>query len=332
MNINNTSLEQKVEALCEEVSEIKEQLKTFLSLSNISIEDALLNARRITEYVVNDVIQREGYEVQRDLMDNLETLGSRDDKSRKRRNGKEPILPYTIYSGLHNLRIYGNSIAHPFEPGTTKLKNIAVNTTDIQIVLGHLLRTVEWFFQEYEKGPLLKSLFDIANINTSSSTKRKKRIEESNILLPDNIKLAINSWLKRTERIKPYFDDPKILSIADKDDLVKNILLYIESQRIKVYKTNTYALIKLKRYLWHDKSILDYNFIRGVIFIEKINLVPIEDQQAIYASWFNFLSPNFKQRLAISVVQFNNENKQIEKYDLWNRFQDLSTGHTIGYF
>ncbi len=159
MSINNIGLEQKVDALREEVGEIKERLKTFLTVSNISIEDALLNARRITEYVVNDVIEKENFEARRDLMDNLETLGSRDEKSKKRRNGKEPILPNTIYSSLHNLRIYGNSIAHPFEPGTTKLKNIVVSSTDIQIALGHLLRIVEWFFSEYEKGPSLCPLF-----------------------------------------------------------------------------------------------------------------------------------------------------------------------------
>lgn len=159
MSINNISLEQKVDALREEVGEIKKRLKNFLTVSNISTEDALLNARRISEYIVNNVIEKENFESRRDLMDNLETLGSRDEKSKKRRNGKEPILPNTIYSSLHNLRIYGNSIAHPFESGTTKLKNIIVSSTEIQIALGHLIRIVEWFFSEYEKGPSLCPLF-----------------------------------------------------------------------------------------------------------------------------------------------------------------------------
>jgi hypothetical protein len=130
-----------------------------LDIAGISLEDAIMNARKILEHVVNAVIEREGFEVRRDLLDNIETLGSRDEKPTKRRGNRPPLLSAPIYNALHNLRIYGNEVVHPYEPGTTIRKTVSIRSTDIQIVIAQLLRVVEWFCQEYEKGPQLESLY-----------------------------------------------------------------------------------------------------------------------------------------------------------------------------
>jgi tetratricopeptide (TPR) repeat protein len=148
------TLEQKVECLREEVGELRDHFRTFIGITKIKLSQALVQARQIAEYVVNSVIEREGFEKKGILLQDIDTLGgtSGNDKEQKkleqRRNGQPPVLPKQIYSALHCLRIYGNSIVHP-----DKAENVEVTSTDIQAALAQLLRLVEWYFEEYAKGP-----------------------------------------------------------------------------------------------------------------------------------------------------------------------------------
>src|SRR3954452_16810926 len=66
------TLEQKVQALRDDVGDLKAHLNTLLGLTGLSLDDAMLSARRIVEHVVHAVLAREEMEVRRDLLSNLE--------------------------------------------------------------------------------------------------------------------------------------------------------------------------------------------------------------------------------------------------------------------
>ena len=153
------SLQEKVETLREEIGELKGLLRTFVAVTDVDVSLALVSARRIAEHLVNAVLVQERLKAERDLLDNLETLGSKDAKPAARRGNRPPVLPPPIYSALHTLRIYGNLAVHPYEPGTGERKNVKVNSTDVQAALAQLLRAVEWYFADYERGPRLEPLY-----------------------------------------------------------------------------------------------------------------------------------------------------------------------------
>jgi hypothetical protein len=153
------TLEQKVETLREEVGELKRHLQTFLKIQELELEAALVKARWIAEYVVNSVLQREELTARRDLLDNIEILGSKEEKPTRQRSGRPPILPPTIYAALHTGRIYGNLGSHPHEPGTTRRKEVRITDADTQVALATLLRIVEWFCTEYDNGLRLEPLY-----------------------------------------------------------------------------------------------------------------------------------------------------------------------------
>jgi hypothetical protein len=167
----------KVIALREDVGEVKHLLHKFAY--STQVEDALNVGRQITEHIVNMVLEKERWEPGKTLFDNLVILGEKslddkkDKKGRKdkddkkdstqslvgRRGGNPPALPGHIYSALHNLRMYGNSVIHPYEEGSVERKKVKFNDTDRQVALGQLLLAVEWYYLEYAKGPKFKELY-----------------------------------------------------------------------------------------------------------------------------------------------------------------------------
>jgi tetratricopeptide (TPR) repeat protein len=160
------TIEQKVECLTPAVGEIGPQLRRFLTVTDASLESGLVEARKIIEYVVGLVLLREGIKAERDLLNNIEILGGKEGKfpalRRKTPDGPvpPPVLPAPLYSTLHNLRIYGNLVAHPWDPQTMELKDVRLTSTDLQVALGQIMRLVEWYFQEYARGPHVDPLYD----------------------------------------------------------------------------------------------------------------------------------------------------------------------------
>src|SRR5436305_1107642 len=160
------SIEQKVECLAQTVGAVKQQLQCFLAVTNASLPSGLLEARKIIEYLIGQVLLREGLEADRDLLNNIEILGGKEGKfpARRRKDPSgpipPPILPAPLSSSLHNLRIYGNLVAHPWDPQTMELKDVRLTTTDLQVALGQIMRLLEWYFQEYPRGPRLDPLYD----------------------------------------------------------------------------------------------------------------------------------------------------------------------------
>ena len=158
------TIEQKVECLAE--AETRRRLQQFLAVADASLESGLTDARKIIEYFVHRILQHEQIEVERELINNIEILGGKDGKlparRRKEPNGQipPPILPSPIYSSLHNLRIYGNLVTHFPLDFNAELEAVRITTTDLQVALGQMMRLIEWYFQEYPKGPKIKPLYD----------------------------------------------------------------------------------------------------------------------------------------------------------------------------
>jgi tetratricopeptide (TPR) repeat protein len=145
------ALEQQVQALSDEVGEVKGLLRNYLDITRVSPDVAVATARMIAEHVVRRALEREGLPIRRDLLDNIETLGGLDADAAKRRQGRRPVLPSPIYAALHLLRVYGNTAVHS---QSAKLDGLEVHGA-----LAAALRVVAWYFQEYERGPQLKNLY-----------------------------------------------------------------------------------------------------------------------------------------------------------------------------
>lgn len=160
------TIEEKVASLREEVGELRSQLTRFQAVTDASLDTGLIEARRIIEYLVGLVLRAEGITPDRELLNNIEILGGKEGKlpARRKRESDQavppPVIPTQLYSTLHNLRIYGNLVAHPWDPHSMELKDVRLTTTDVQVALGQIMRLIEWYFQEYARGPQLSSLYD----------------------------------------------------------------------------------------------------------------------------------------------------------------------------
>jgi tetratricopeptide (TPR) repeat protein len=159
-------IEQKVECLAQAVGDVREQIQRFLAVTNASLPSGLFEARKIIEFLVGLVLMREKLDADRELLNNIEILGGKEGKFPARRRKEPsgpvppPILPAPLYSSLHNLRIYGNLVTHPWDPDTMELKDVHLTSTDLQVALGQIMRLLEWYFQEYPRGPRLDPLYD----------------------------------------------------------------------------------------------------------------------------------------------------------------------------
>jgi hypothetical protein len=145
---------EKVNSLRADVPQLdayRQEFRKLVEAAEVELELALIVARRTVERIVNAVLDVEKVEDRRDLLNNIETLGSGEEKPAKRRGGRPPCLPRRIYSLLHGLRTYGNEGAHHEDAG--------LRASDLDVALGQLLRVVEWYFVEYAHGPRLPSIY-----------------------------------------------------------------------------------------------------------------------------------------------------------------------------
>lgn len=162
------TIEQKVACLARAVdADVKKELHRFLAVTDVALESGLKEARGIIEVLIRRILLEEGLEADRDLNNNIEILGGKDGKfparRRKTPNGPipPPILPTPLYSSLHNLRIYGNQVVHKsLNEETREIVEVRLTTLDLQVVLGQIMRLVEWYFQEYPRGPRIDPLYD----------------------------------------------------------------------------------------------------------------------------------------------------------------------------
>lgn len=214
MNLTDKlTLGQKVPLLSDNLGEIKQELLTFVNISRISVGDALVTARRIVEHVVNGILERESFEHSHELIKNIETLGgsARDPKYIGKRRGSDPVLPPQIYSGLHSLRVYGNSVTHPFIAGTTNRKEVTVNQRDIDVALAELLRIIEWFFIEYSKGPQISQLYDYSvdpsMLNKFLRTKGFRQVVKEYVVVDGKEELQETELIPDVYAVEYTFED-----------------------------------------------------------------------------------------------------------------------------
>src|SRR5262249_10181007 len=156
-------VEQQIRRLRADVPDLdafRREFHKLLGASELRVAVALMVARNVVERLVNTLLAREGFTATKILDSNIETLGGCDGEAGKRRGGKPPCLPNHLYSHLHDLRIHGNAVIHPFERGSTTPKSIMPNDRDLDLVLRQLLRVLEWLFTEYPSGPRLDTIFD----------------------------------------------------------------------------------------------------------------------------------------------------------------------------
>jgi hypothetical protein len=73
---------------------------------------------------------------------------------------RPPVLPAPLYSWLHNICIHGNLVPHEWDPKTMQLKDVHITAMDLQVTLAQLMRLIEWYFQEYPRGPPIDPLYD----------------------------------------------------------------------------------------------------------------------------------------------------------------------------
>jgi uncharacterized protein YjbI with pentapeptide repeats len=154
-------LTQQIECLCETPAELKQHkvnLRQYLQQNEIRV--ALGGLGAATEAIVKDVLAREGLSAAKNLIDDIETLGSNDQQAAARRGGGGPVVPETIYSLLHALRIYRNQL-HVYKLGTTQRKDVILQEDDRRIGLHQFLRVLEWYWVEYLKGEKLPSIYTL---------------------------------------------------------------------------------------------------------------------------------------------------------------------------
>jgi uncharacterized protein YjbI with pentapeptide repeats len=151
-------LTQQIECLCEtpqEIGQYKTNLRDYLRQNEIRV--ALGGLGAAMEEIVKEVLAREGLSAAKNLIDDIETLGSHDRQAAARRGGGDPVVPETIYALLHALRTYRNQL-HSFKLGSTQRKNVILQEDDRRIGLHQFLRVLEWYYVEYAKGQKLPSI------------------------------------------------------------------------------------------------------------------------------------------------------------------------------
>jgi len=57
-------------------------------------------------------------------------------------------------------------------------------------------------------------------------------------------------------------------------------------------------------------------------FIRGLNLLNVAEQQGLWSSWTNILSPTSRVRFAYSFVPYTEEFDHIAKYDVWDKLTD----------
>jgi hypothetical protein len=138
------ALRRRVERLEAGVGEIRERLAACLQVASRP-QDALALARGIAESLAKQVLERLGLKLATMLDGCLRLLEQPDVLSRG-------LVPAEVISLLHMVRVLGNKAAHD-------ALRIEATATDVDLVVRSVLRVVEWYFAEFERGPRLDPLF-----------------------------------------------------------------------------------------------------------------------------------------------------------------------------
>ena len=138
------ALKRRVERLEAGVGEIRDRLAACLQVAGRP-QDSLSLARGIAESLAKQVLERLGLKPAAMLDACLRLLEQPDVMSRG-------LVPAEVISLLHMVRVLGNKAAHD-------ALRIEATADDVDLVVRSVLRVVEWYFAEFERGPRLNPLF-----------------------------------------------------------------------------------------------------------------------------------------------------------------------------
>lgn len=144
MNDELYILRQRIERLETAVGDLRGRLAHCLQVVALP-NDALALARGIAETLTKRVLQDIGLKPPSMLDGCLKELEKPQIMSRG-------LVPAEVITLLHMVRVLGNKAAHD-------VMRIAAGATDVDLVLRSVLRVVEWYFAEFERGPRLNPLF-----------------------------------------------------------------------------------------------------------------------------------------------------------------------------
>jgi hypothetical protein len=133
-------LQQRIERLESSVGEIRDRLTHCLQVASYP-SDAIALARGVAESLVKRILENIGIKPPAMLDACLRELEKPEVMSRG-------LVPSEIITLLHMVRVMGNKATHD-------VMRIRSTESDVYLVLQSLLRVIEWYFSEFERGPKL---------------------------------------------------------------------------------------------------------------------------------------------------------------------------------
>jgi hypothetical protein len=159
-------LQQRIDRLVDPVGDVRDRLRNCIQVAGRP-EDALALGRGLAESLVKQVLEDLKMKAPPALDACLRELERPETLSRG-------FVPSEIISLLHMVRILGNKATH-------NSMGIRASSHDAGLVLQSLLRVVEWYFVEFERGPKFATLYRESQETPTSG----QRIRSSSVALID---------------------------------------------------------------------------------------------------------------------------------------------------
>lgn len=138
------AVRQRIEGLEAAVEEMRERLARCLSVADRP-QDAMALSRGVAETLTKRILENIGLKPPAMLDACIRALEKPEVMSRG-------LVPAEIITLLHMVRVMGNKATHD-------VMKIEATAADVELVLRSVLRVVEWYFGEFERGPKVSPLF-----------------------------------------------------------------------------------------------------------------------------------------------------------------------------
>ncbi len=139
-----SDLKRRIERLEATLGDVRERLENCLRVSERP-QDAMALARGVAESLTKQILQGIGRKPAPMLDACLKELETPEVMSKG-------LVPAEIISMLHMVRVIGNKATHD-------AFRIEITQADVDLVMRSVLRVVEWYFAEFQRGPKVNPLF-----------------------------------------------------------------------------------------------------------------------------------------------------------------------------
>jgi hypothetical protein len=194
-------LNRRIARLEAAVGEVRERLHNCLQVADRP-QDAMALARGVAESLTKRILDNMGIKPQAMLDGCLKELEKPDVMSRGH-------VPAEIITILHMVRVLGNKATHD-------ALRIVPTSSDVYLVLRSLLRVVEWYFAEFDRGPQIDPLFQgppdptdqIVKVDDVSAEAQQK-LEELQAALAEHItnEITRQRWTEQAVQALQRGDD-----------------------------------------------------------------------------------------------------------------------------